>query len=99
MGAEKPSNSPFLDFPVWLENWQQHIVDYEAKSRSNLLLSHLDKDAIKIIAGMENDYTRAMKKLEEYFGDRTKIIRDCMDEVNNFSKVAPNDYKNLVLLK
>ena len=40
-----------------------------------------------------------MKKLEEYFGDRTKVIRDCMAEVNNFSKVSPNNYKNLVLLK
>ena len=31
-GAEKAGNSPFLDFPVWLRNWQEHIVDYEAKS-------------------------------------------------------------------
>ena len=82
-----------------MKNGQQHIVDYEDKSRSNLLLSHLDKDAIKIIAGMENDYNGEMKKLKEYSGDRTKVIRDCMAEVNNFSKVAPNDYKNLVLLK
>ena len=43
-GSEKPGNSPFLDFPVWLMNWQQHIIDYEDKSRSNLLLSHLDKE-------------------------------------------------------
>ena len=27
VGSEKTSNSPFFDFPVWLENWQQHIVD------------------------------------------------------------------------
>ena len=40
-----------------------------------------------------------MKKLKELFGDRTKVIRGCMAEVNNFSKVSPNDYKNLVLLK
>ena len=73
-GSEKPGNNPFLDFPVWLENWQNHIVDYEAKSRSNLLLSHLDKEAIRRIAGSENDYTGAMKKLEEYYGDQQKII-------------------------
>ena len=48
---------------------------------------------------MENDYTGVMKKLEEYYGDPTKVIRDCMDKLNNFSKIAANDYKNLVLLK
>ena len=74
VGNEKPGNIPFLDFLVWLENWKQHISDYEEKSRSNLLLSHLDKEAIKRIAGMENDYNGAMKKLTDYFGDRRKII-------------------------
>ena len=63
------------------------MVDYEAKSRSNLLLSHLDKEAIRQIAGSENDYTGAMKKLEEYYGDQQKIIRDCMAEINNFPRV------------
>ena len=48
---------------------------------------------------MENDYNGAMKKLTDYFGDRRKIIRDCMDEVNNFSKVSQDYFKNLVLLK
>ena len=28
-----------------------------------------------------------------------KVIRDCMAEFNNFSKVAPNDFKSLVALK
>merc|ERR1712237_277780 len=55
--AEKSGGgSPFLEFPVWLQNWNQHIGDYEEKSRSNMLLSHLDKDALKHIAGSENDY-------------------------------------------
>ena len=40
-----------------------------------------------------------MKKLTDYFGDRRKIIRDCMNEVDNFPKVSQNDFKNLVLLK
>ena len=99
VGNEKPGNSPFLEFLVWLENWNQHISDYEEKSRSNLLLSHLDKEATKRIAGMENDYNGAMKKLTDYFVDRRKIIWDCITEVNNFPKVSPNDFKNLVLLK
>ena len=62
-------------------------------------MSHLDKEAIRRIARLENDYTGAMKRLEEYYGDQSKVIRDCMDEVNGFSKVGANDYKNLVLLK
>ena len=31
-GIEKPRCSPFLEYPVWLKNWNQHIVDYEEKS-------------------------------------------------------------------
>ena len=64
-GVEKPGgSSPFLEFPVWLRNWNQHIGDYEEKSRSNMLLSHLDKEATRRIIGSENDYKAAMKKLE-----------------------------------
>ena len=34
-GAEKPgAASPFLTFPVWLRNWNEHIGDYEEKSHS-----------------------------------------------------------------
>ena len=40
-----------------------------------------------------------MKKLEDYFGDQMKVIRDCMAEVINFPKVVPNDFKKLVDLK
>ena len=40
-----------------------------------------------------------MKKLDNYYGNRRKIIRDCMAEVNSFAKVAPRNYKNLVALK
>ena len=59
----------------------------------------MDKAAIKRIAGSENDYTGAMEKLEEYFRDQMKVIRDCMAEVINFPKVAPNDFKKLVELR
>ena len=63
-GAEKPGCSPFLD--------------YEDKSRSNLLLSHLDKEAQRRIVGDENNYVKAMEKLDRYFGDKRKIVRDCV---------------------
>ena len=99
-GAEKPGGgSPFLEFPVWLLNWNQHIGDYKEKSRSNMLLSHLNKDAARRIVGSENDYPAAMRKLETYFGDKRKVIRDCTNEIDNFPKVQTNDFKNLVALK
>merc|ERR1712030_205242 len=99
-GEEKPGGgSPFLEFPVWLRNWNKHIGDYKEKSRSNMLLSHLDKDAQRRIIGSENNYSIAMKKLEAYFGDKRKVIRDCTSEIANFSKVQQNDFRNLVALK
>jgi len=99
-GAEKPGGgSPFLEFPVWLRNWNKHIEDYEEKSCSNMLLSHLDKDAQRRIIGSKNDYIAAMKKLEAYIGDKRKVIRDCTSEIANFSKVQQNYFRNLVALK
>ena len=40
-----------------------------------------------------------MEKLDRYFGDKMKIVRDCVDEITKFPKVAPSDYKQLVALK
>ena len=98
-GIEKPGCSPFLEYPVWLKNWNQHIVDYKEKSRCNMLLSHLDKDALRQITGSKNDYLAAMRKLNDYFGNKLKVIRDCTNEINNFPKVLQNDFKKLVELK
>ena len=99
MGSEKAGCSPFLDYPIWKINWEQYVVDYEEKSRSNLLLSHLDQDAKKRIAGAENDYVKAMDKLDKYFGDKRKVVRDCMAEVTNFGIVPHNNLKQLIALK
>ena len=64
-----------------------------------MLLSHLDKPATRRIARKENDYKGEMAKLEAYYGDTLKIIRDCMNEVYSFPKVENDDYKNLVELQ
>ena len=45
-GDEK-MGQPFLTYPIWLTDWKSHIVDYEDKSRANMLLSHLDREAKK----------------------------------------------------
>ncbi len=84
---------------MWLNNWNRHIEDYEEKSHANMLLSHLDKDTARRIIGCEDDYKAAMKKLEDYFGDKRKVIRDCTNKFVNFPKVLANDYKKLVELK
>ena len=76
-----------------------HINDYEERSSSNKLLTHLDKDVAWRIIGSENDYPAGMKKLENYFGDKRKVIQDCINEISNFPKVVPGDFKNLVALK
>ena len=74
-GAEKVGGmSPFLEFPIWLQNWNSYILNYEEKSQSHMLLSHLDKDTLLRIAGSENDYDAAMRKLEVYYGDKRKVV-------------------------
>ena len=69
-------SSPFLEYPIWRTNWNQHITDYEEKSRSNLLLSHFDKEAQRWIMGNENNYDKVIEKLDRYFGDKRKIVRE-----------------------
>ena len=64
-----------------------------------MLLSHLDKFAARRIIGSEDNYEAAMKKLEDYFGDKRKVIRDCTNEFTNFPKVQANDFKKVVELK
>ena len=64
-----------------------------------MLLSHLDKDALRQITGSKNDYLAAMQKLDDYFGNKLKVIHDCTNEINNFPKVQLNDFKKLVELK
>ena len=43
--------------------------------------------------------TIEMEKLDRYFGDKRKIVWDCVDEITKFPKVAHSDYKQLVALK
>ena len=97
--AEGTNTSPFLDYPIWKENWNLHLEDYEPKSRSIMLLNHLDKEAKRRIAGKECDYEGAIAKLDSYYGDTMKIVRDCLAEVQSFPRVKAGDYKGLVKLQ
>ena len=55
-------------------------------------MSHLDSDALKKIIELECEYTKAMDKLERYYGDVKKIVQACMNEIKN-----PSYHKQLRL--
>ena len=95
-GDEKTA---YLKFPVWKEQWTDHIKEYEERYRPTMLLNHLDEKAQLQIVGLETNYEEAMKQLESYYGDSKKIIRACLDELRSQSVVSQFDYKGLVQYK
>ncbi len=86
-------------YPIWRKQWDSHIMDYEEKSRSTMLLDHLDKWALEQIVGYENDYVEAMEKLDGYYGNNRKVIKACLEEVHALPRVSGGDYKALVSYK
>ena len=64
-----------------------------------MLLSHLDGEAKKRIVRLENDYKKAMEKLDKYFGDTKRLITACTSEIMAHPQVVPYDYKGLLLLR
>ena len=50
----------FLKYPVWKQQWDSHITEYEPKYRATMLLNHLDDKALTQIIGLENDYGKAI---------------------------------------
>ena len=63
-GFEK--DSPFLEFPTWLPQWNDLIVDYEEKVRARLLYEHVDAARNKV-CGFDRNYDEAMKRLEDFY--------------------------------
>ena len=92
-GDEKTA---YLKYPIWKEQWTNHIQEYEEKYRATMLLNHLDEKAQLQIVGLENDYEEAMKQLDSYYVDAKKVVRACLDEIRAYSQVAAYDYKGLV---
>ena len=43
----------YLKYPICRKKWVSHIMDYEDKYWSTLLLSHLDSKALERIIGLE----------------------------------------------
>ena len=71
-GEEKTA---FLKYPVWKQQWDAHITEYEDKYRATMLLNHLDSKAQEQIVGFEIDYDRAISQLDRYYNDSKKIIK------------------------
>ena len=64
-----------------------------------MLMSHLDNEAQKKIIGLENEYKKAMDKLDKYYGDTKKVIQACTSKINSHPQVQSFDYKGLISLK
>ena len=95
-GDEKTA---FLKYPVWKQQWDSHIVEYEDKYRATMLLNHLDEKALTQIIGLENDYNKAIEQLDKFYNDSKKIIKACLDEIRVHPNVGAFDYKALVSYK
>ena len=95
-GEEKTA---YLSYPVWRQQWDLHIVEYEEKYRPTMLLNHLDEKAKHQIVGLESDYDKAIKQLDSYYGDSKKVIRACLDDLRSQSQITQHDYKSLVQYK
>ena len=93
-GNEK--ESPYLKFPVWKQQWDGLIVDYDEVHRAGLLFDHIDDAAKNKLVGVESNYDEAMRRLVGYFGNPVKVVQSCMKEVMTQSFIQLGDYKSLV---
>ena len=93
-GCEK--TSCFLTYPTWRKQWDNLIREYEPHYRSPMLLQHVDEEAKKKFVGYDDDYEKAMERLEKFYGNPQKVISCVMKEVNSQKPIADGDYKVLV---
>ena len=93
-GDEK--SSPFLQFPIWNQEWQLLIPEYEEKWWSRMLLDHLDDAAKSKFVGYETNYSEAMQRLAAFYGDPVKVVSCINREVMAPKPVADGDYKSLL---
>ena len=85
----------FLKYPVWRQQWDSHVAEYEAKYRPGLLLDHLDNKATERLIGVENNYTECMARLAKYYGDPNRVVSACLNEIRNHAQCGSYDYRML----
>ena len=79
----REEKTAYLSYPVWRQQWDLHIVEYEEKYRPTMLLNHLDEKAKHQIVGLESDYAKAIEQLDSYYGDSKKVIRAGLDDLRS----------------
>ena len=90
------AKNPYLEFPIWLQQWNALINDYDQKVRSRLLCQHVDTAAKKTFVGFENDYNKAMEKLENFYGNPLKVVGCVVEEVMSQTFISDGDYSSLI---
>ena len=88
--------SPFLQYPIWKDQWDKMIVEYPEVWRSRVLCDHLDDVARSKFIGYESDYTEAVKRLNSFYGDKTKVVACVMQLVNSPGQIGEGDYGALL---
>ena len=86
----------YSNYPIWKKQWVFHIMDYEEKYRTTMLVTHLDGKAADKIVRLKNDYSRAMAAPDRYYNDCPKILAACIKEVKALSHIVAGDYEALV---
>ena len=85
-GNEKGGQA-FLKYHIWLEDWNLQIIKDKKKHRANMLMLHIDNEALKKLIGLENKYKKVMEKLDKYYGDNSKVIQACTVEIMSHPQV------------
>ena len=96
-GEEKGKElSPYLKYPVWRKQWDVLILGYDEDWRSSILNQKLDDAARNTFVGYENDYNEAMKRLDKFYGNTSKVVECVMKEVCSPREIVEGDYKGLL---
>ena len=93
-GNEK--DSPYLKFPVWKQQWDDLIADYDVKFRFTMLWKSIDEEAQSKLVGCERDYEEAIKRLTKFYGNPLKVVSCVIREVTAQQTIADKDYGALV---
>ena len=72
------------------------INDYDEKLRPRLLCQYVDSVAKKTFVGFENDYPKALEKLENFYGNPVKVVGCVVEEVMTQTCISEGDYSSLV---
>ena len=93
-GDEK--SKPYVNFPVWKNQWDIQIDEYPEKHRAGLLKGHVDEVARTHFIGYEGNYEEMMKRLVQFYGNKQKVVKHVLQEVLSPSPITEGDYSRLI---